>query len=120
MLKEVCIAARDFGPGRAQEGDIICIRNPRGEVGRKEGKDYLWLIIDESELPSQDKVRKDAPRRAQLKLDDIKAKHASLDLARVRDPNDEYQPFVNPHPTTGRLQAQVQLRGAIVTERLNG
>jgi len=117
-LKEVCIAARPSQSGNTLEGDIIVIRDPRGEIGTKERGNFLWLLIDESELPPCEDCAKDNPERANISLDSIKGKHPSLDLDMVRS-DQEYQPFVNPHPVTGRFQARVPVGGVAVSKRNN-
>ena len=45
-ILEIAVAARDFGPGQAQEGDVIGVRFPKGVIGAQEGKDFLWLTVD--------------------------------------------------------------------------
>jgi len=113
-IKEVAIAARDFGPGRAQEGDIVVVREPVGEIGRAERKDFLWFTIDDLLLPdaqslqqvdtdeSGNQVNK---RRYRIALDDLRTLEPSVDLSRVRDTDDDYQPLVDPDPTTGRFRS---------------
>lgn len=117
-LKEVAIAARPNQSGSCEPGDIIVIREPVGYIGRKEGASYLWLLIDDSELPSPEETRKDGMTRAHIDLDDLKAAHPSLDLDRVRSDQD-YQPFINPRRDTGKFQANVVLRGVPVRARNN-
>lgn len=105
-LKEVCFAAFNFGPGRAQAGDVIEIRKPQGGIGRKEGHQYVWLLLDESEIPtpttrdpeSQDPVIK---HPLQISIDELKTKMPALDLTRLADPRDFYQPFLGTDPESG-------------------
>lgn len=115
-LMEVCIAAHDFGPGRAREGDIIVIRKPRGEVGKKEQQGFLWLMIDESELPAVPHAKTSGKRHC-ISLDDIKAKYPNVDLEKIRNPQIPYQPFLNTDRQNGRSRAQVQARRLVITER---
>lgn len=89
-LMEVCIAARTFGPNRAQEGDIIVIREPRGEVGTKEQADFIWFTVDSSLLPSRNDLRGATQKfKYNISLDSL-----GIDKARANDPADKYQPFV--------------------------
>lgn len=118
-LREVCIAARDFGPGRAQAGDLIAIREPLGGIGAKEGHDFIWLLVDESELPDPSELRGEATKnRYRLPLQALVAQaQEAIDLARVQDPDDHYQPFLDTDPATGmhrRQNAPLQLRGHLI------
>lgn len=110
-LKEVCIAARTFGPGRAQEGDIICIREPLNVIGSKEGNDFLWLLIDDSQLPSGELRGSGAKFRYNLPLAEILAKHPTIDLNRVRDSGVWYQPLRDYDPVTRVARRNTQTNG---------
>lgn len=127
-LKEVAIAAVDSQSGNTKAGDIVVIRNPRGEMGKKEQEAFLWLLIDESELPSQSEISKVAldpetgepivvngqpvlnTQRAWFDIDELAAK-ANINAGEIRNPNRKYQPFTNPHPVNGRFQANVPTTG---------
>lgn len=98
-LKEVCVAARDFGPGRAQAGDIIAIREPMAGIGKKEGVDFLWLLMDEEDLPQYEFSKLD-PERPCLPLEELKAQCPELDLEKCKCPNTFYQPFFDTCPKT--------------------
>lgn len=115
-LKEVCIVARN--KGRAQAGDIIDIRDPIGGIGLKEGKDYLWILLDESVIPKLSELRDSLQRyRFQVPLAAIKNRFPQVDLARLDDPNDWYQPFLDSNPVTGMhraTNASVDIRAALV------
>ena len=90
-LKEVCIAARTFGEGRAQEGDIICIRDPLGYVGTKEQADFIWFMVDSSLLPSGNDLRGVNQKfKYNISLDSL-----GVNKARANDPGDKYQPFMS-------------------------
>jgi len=112
-LKEVCIAARDFGPGRAQEGDIIAVRAPLNVIGTKEGNDFLWLLIDDSQLPSASLRGESIKYRYNLPLAAVAAAHPTIDLERVRNPNDRYQPLRDNDPITGAARRSTQTSGTI-------
>lgn len=98
-LKEVCIAAHDFGPGRAKEGDIIAVRDPIGGIGKKEGNSFLWVLMDEEDLP-QELPCKTSDCRACVSLDELKATDPEIDLDKVRDPQQFYQPCFDTCPKT--------------------
>ena len=109
---EVAILVKDYPEShRANEGDIITVRVPRGCIGRKERSSFLWVHIDgltsdDRHLKGCDRVNETdksvrAKRRYSVPLDRLKAVVPTLDLARVRDLNDEYQPFLTIDARTG-------------------
>lgn len=115
---------------RAMEGDIVGIRRPHYEVGTKERSAFLWLRLQG--LEENDMSQLAAPyeeadtiydkRRYCIPLARLKQIVPSLDLARVRDRNDAYQPFMSgvdadtaPGPTT-YAAALVTLQGEGMTE----
>lgn len=100
-LKEVCIAAHDSKSGNTLEGDIICIRDPKGGIGKKEGVDFLWLLMDEADIPEGSTIKLD-PDRLGIELDDLKAACPDLDLEKCRCPQTWYQPFFDTDPKTGK------------------
>ena len=110
-LREVAIAARDFGPGRAKAGDIITVREPLGHIGAKEKADYLWLLIDESELPPAHLIDKTQDEVPNIPLAALVAAVPSINLENVQDSGAEYQPFVNPRKADGKFQAQQPISG---------
>jgi len=121
---EVAILVTDHlslpsGHERAVEGDIIAIRKPRRVMGTKTRSRYLWLllegldwnpmsILDRSniepipldDIPNPDEIPYDK-RRYCIPLDRLKVVAPFLDLARVRDVADKYQPFLNVDEDTG-------------------
>lgn len=116
-LKEVCIAAQDSASGLTREGDIIVIREPRGEIGQKERRQFLWFLMDENDLPDVDSIRKDGPTRGNIALADLLLQVPTLDLARVRNPLTDYQPFVEPDPVDGKFGVQTQVSGVSYSMR---
>lgn len=100
-LVEVCIAAHDSQSGNTLEGDILCIRKPSGGIGKKEGKDFLWLLMDEADLP-EGSILKSDPQRLGIDLEELAASRPDLelDLAKCRCPNTWYQPFFDTCPKT--------------------
>jgi NADPH-dependent ferric siderophore reductase len=120
-LKEVCIASRTFGPGRAQEGDVIGIRDPKPSIGTKEGTHFLWLLIDESRLPTGDLVQIEPGQpkyRYNISLGDLKMRNPQIDLARLRDPDDWYQPFRDTDRQTGLHRANLTTNAAPTDKRV--
>lgn len=111
-LKEVCIAARTFGEGRAQEGDIIVIREPLGHVGTQEQNDFIWLLVDESELPDPTTLRSSVVGRKFAHRIDLNS--LDIDVAKARDPQQKYQPFITVGER-GRITAQ-QAKSVTVEE----
>lgn len=89
---EVALSVANRGVGRVQEGDIVVARNPLGFIGTKEGKNFLWIQLDTTlTLEELNERGRDSKRRRHIPLDNI----SGIDLARVRDTNDEYQPLLN-------------------------
>lgn len=111
---EVCVAARDFGPGRAQEGDVIAARVPTGAIGTKEGKDFFWLTID-TDLSREELMEPGSgsgpggKRKHKLDLVAFTAEEG-LDKARINDPNDEYQPCLGLEHQPGKFK-HIQVKG---------
>lgn len=101
--KEICFVARTFGPGRAQEGDIIWVGEPKTGIGLKEGNDFIWMIVDDSVLPDIQEIHGVTNKfRFNVSLLNVRASRlASFSLTRARNPNDYYQPFRNTNPVTG-------------------
>jgi hypothetical protein len=102
---EMFIAAHNFGPGRAQEGDIIAVREPIGFIGNKEQADFLLLVV-ETEIPAEDLMETGSRRKRErfLPLQALASKGLQLNLDRVRDPQDKYQPGIDPDPVTGAFR----------------
>jgi hypothetical protein len=94
------------GHERATVGDIIDVRRPLGRIGTKECDQFLWIKltcfgdIDELWQLSQPHTEQDPEgptfekRRFCIPLDRLKQVYPSLDIARVRDTADKYQPFL--------------------------
>jgi len=97
-LKEIAIAVRDFGPGRAAEGEVIVIREPKAGIGKKEGVDFLWLLMDEEDLPAVLPSKIDG--RPVISLAELKAANPELDLDKCKCPETWYQPFFDTCPMT--------------------
>ena len=108
---QVVLSVEDRSPlaseaERALEGDIIAIRTDGNGVGMKEMHRWLWVSVygmdddlmtflqegvtegDEFEREIYDK------RRYSIPLARLQAIYPTLDMARVRDVTDAYQPFM--------------------------
>lgn len=118
-LKEVCIAARDSDSGNTREGDIIVVREPLGYVGKREQHDFIWLLMDDADLPDPARLRGGGDQliptkhRYQIPLANL----TGLDPVRARDRTDRYQPFVTVDQTMGTLR-NPQTRRAVYVEKL--
>lgn len=108
------------GHERAQEGDIIVSRRPFGWIGRGERTRLLWFLLDGldwNEIVALDIVNTEPidsgiidpneivhdKRRYSVPMDRLKEVASFLDLARVRDTTDTYQPFLNLDGDTGEI-----------------
>lgn len=120
------------GYQRIQEGDIVTIRPAKGYVGKKEMKNFLWLTIDLTDeqlaklqdyntldldknldpLPNQPK------RRKKIDLMTLKTRMPSLDLDRVRNTEDSYQPLVDMDTKTGTFTSSPLSFENLVTDKL--
>jgi hypothetical protein len=90
-IYEIAIAVADRGPGRVQEGDIVSARLPLGHIVQKEGKNLLWLLVDTELTPNElTAAGVGSKRKYNVPLESLDG----IDLGRVRDINDEYQPLL--------------------------
>lgn len=100
--KEICIATVASRSGNTVEGDIIVIRDPLPYIGLKEGTNYLWFLVDDTALPSRETLSGSSTKwRYNVPLADLKARVAALDLDRLRNSRDWYQPLQDTNPDTG-------------------
>lgn len=97
-LKEVAIAVRDFGPGRAAEGELVVVRDPLPGIGKKEGVDFLWFLMREEDLPEATPSKVDG--RPVISLAELKALNPELDLEKCQCTETWYQPFRDTCPMT--------------------
>lgn len=101
MKFEIAIQAYDYPePHRAKAGDIIVVRAATGAIGKKEQKSFLWLTVDITDLRlilglAEPDTARGTKRRFAIPLDRLKQLMSSLDLTRVANPKDAYQPFVS-------------------------
>jgi len=130
---EVAILVKDYPEShRANEGDIITVRAPRGCIGRKERSSFLWLHVegktaDDRHLKGCDRVNETdmlprAKRRYSIPLARLKNLDPDLDLDRVRDTTDEYQPYLTIDKVTGECKpiGDLFLMTDIVFDKLKG
>ena len=102
-ILEIGVAARDFGEGRAQEGDIIFARKPLGHIGKKEAKNLIVFLMDTDKTPSElTALGVDGKRRYNISLDEI---DPFMDKAKARNKNVEYQPTVRRNAKDGKIQS---------------
>lgn len=92
------ISRKPFANERVLEGDIVEVRRPQLGIGRREASEFLWLRLTGPEVDElagfkRSLVEADTTfdkRRFCIPFDRL----PPVDLARVRDPNDAYQPFL--------------------------
>jgi len=95
-----------------KEGDIVVARRQLGGCGLKEGSRFLWMQLaglEENDLlalninldtnnyeisEERDPDLAFDKHRYKIPFDSIVAQFSTVDLNRVRDPNDIYQPFM--------------------------
>lgn len=89
------------GAHHARRGDLILVRRPLHCYGRQEGTLFLWLTVDgwDTQLDVL-QLQSDGPYkyRYHLSLVDLQQVFPTLDAGRLLDPQEEYQPFVDPVP----------------------
>lgn len=103
-VREVALCVADCSPingnERKQAGDIITIRKPGLGIGKNEASAYLWLRIEGPDADVLDSLsialmdyedRHYDKRRYCIPLSKL---HKNINLARVQDTNDIYQPFL--------------------------
>lgn len=104
MRYDLFIQRYDLPGLRAKAGDVIAIRPHRDAIGTKELRQFLMVtmdiadprILDGLDMPNIDaKGQLVSKRRFQIPLTRLKDLMSSLDLSRVADSRDPYQPFVN-------------------------
>lgn len=104
MIYEIAIQAFDYpGPHRAKAGDIVCVRPPTHAIGLLEQASLLWITVDIPDpriISDITQPRIDASgrlaekRRFRVPLTRLKTLMSAMDLDRVANPTDNYQPFV--------------------------
>jgi len=110
-MREVAVLVHDYPNThqneRAREGDIIEIRKPIGQIGRLEAAHILWLLIEGLDTGEMAKLKErffEGPdteaspvyekRRFCIPFDRLKQVVPSIDVNRIRDRADKYQPFL--------------------------
>ena len=109
MRYEIFLQAYDYPePHRAKAGDILDIRAFTGEVGSEAAKRTVCITVDVADprilegMARQDLTRPGEKRRFSIPLARLKSINSGMDLARVADPNDAYQPFMTVDRRTRR------------------
>ena len=100
---DLCLLTRSYPPRgsfeRVMEGDIVAVRRPRpGDgFGANEAKTRLWVRVegwDRSRYGALTRPMLGSKRRYSVPLARLLSVAPWLDLARVRDVADSYQPFL--------------------------
>ena len=104
---QIAILVQDYPDNqeseRAKEGDIVGIRRDDAPaVGLKENSNLLWMRIDGEDSSfigrladlNKEGVNRFDKRQYCIPLKRIKEIYPWVDLNRIRDPNDIYQPFM--------------------------
>ena len=116
-VMEIAINIENHAPAgeneRSLEGDIIAVRKPLEYIGDKETKTFVWLLVEgleENEMSRLDEVLyepfsidgtfsdenkvKYDKRRFCIPLERLKQVFPDFDIAKARDKNVIYQPFL--------------------------
>lgn len=97
-----CVNSQDHTVGKVRRkmGEIITVRKPHHVIGMKEAKDFLWLRVEGLEKKQWNILREfDSglyKRRYCIPFHRLKEVYPPLDLNRVYDRSDSYQPFCIP------------------------
>lgn len=103
-VKEVCLAARTFHPKGAQAGDVMVVREPLGYIGGAEGKDFIWLLMEEANLPTRELLEEPfrwGKFRFHIHLPSLVSQYPDLSLRSVADKRAWYQPLLGTNDHTG-------------------
>jgi hypothetical protein len=113
------------GHERATVGDIILAREPAGYIGTKEADQFLWLKLTSLKdidvfwdlfEPNEESEIQYEKRRFCVPLERLKQIYPSLDVARVRNTGDKYQPFLGYDEEGGYLlfnHSPLQIEGLV-------
>lgn len=128
-IMEVAILGANHAPmasghERAVEGDIITIRHPLNGIGLSEMARFLWMRVEGEDIGNMIRFKHELreplkengsyedgeptfdKRRFCIPLRRLKNVFPPLDIDRVRDLNDTYQPFLNVDEDTGLYLAR--------------
>jgi len=112
--REICIALTgrvDDNFEHVKEGDIVTVRKPLSYIGRNENNRHLWLLVDGRDSSFMDSLNRNLTepldpadattevqifekRRYCIPLDRLKVLALFIDLNRLRDRDDQYQPMI--------------------------
>lgn len=105
-IVEIAVSVNNRGPGRVQEGDISVVRKPSIGIGLNEMRWYLWLWIELGDIPAL--ILADGyhehKRRYAIDMFTLKKIRPDIDMGRVTDTFECYQPFVSVDRQTGLFQ----------------
>lgn len=100
MKYSIAIAIRDeqdlaSGHKRKKQGDIIAVKPAGHQWGDKEVKEYLILEVDMPTTNAETLIAQgDNGEKRKFKIPFSKLALSQEDLAKVEDPNIEFQPFI--------------------------
>lgn len=138
-VREIALAIKDnkdlaSGHERTQAGDIIVCRKPLLAIGRAEAALFLWLHVEGPDTDVLDRLIDSIEEGEDALLNVVLfekrrfciplARLPSVDLARVTDPSDIYQPFLPIDEDTffyleGTQRRPLRLEG-IIFDKLTG
>jgi len=105
-LLEIAICVKDRGAGRAQAGDIIEARVPRGVFGRKEQANVLWLLVETNKTPEELKANggtgSTRKRKCWISIRDLLSALPKFDKASITEEALNYQPGFEVDQVTGK------------------
>jgi hypothetical protein len=95
-VKEIAIRLPNNPDGRVTEGDVVANRIPDIGIGRKEGHEFLWLMIDDSLVGDLGALYAEGQPykfRYAIGLNSLRTRKADLDIGLLRDRRTYYQPY---------------------------
>jgi len=115
---EIAIAVRNKDQTRYRVGDIVEARKAIGEIGKKEGTHFLWLVGEVPDGTLLTWLTEGGPnmkRRYCIPFDNLKRHYHGLNETLAKDETTWYQPFLEgpQHP------APVQIMNLVYDKVLN-
>lgn len=104
---------------------VLVNRQPLDQIGRSERSVFMWFLVDETGDGRDLQTLKDpvtGDSRYRVTFATLQAEYPFFDIGRATDPNDEYQPFLDPDPATGIIRSVnvPALSSSGVEERVSG
>jgi hypothetical protein len=116
VVVEIALSLEELSGRRKKQGDIIEARAPSLGLGRMEMTRYVWLWVEVPEAAAAVLTQgtEELKRRYYIPLNRLRqawqlAGGATIDLSRLLDPNDPYQPCLPVDPATGLFLPGQQL-----------